>query len=151
MTIIILRLIPASPADRSLLHTRSYAVPSVNPIGSEMSLRNFIRELTEQWRDDVVSCDCALERSQPIPSVLTAPQTLRRQMLHHTDGFPLAGGKKDLFYSSSSSPQCITLKPAETNQDAFWQNGIFLFGTQLELLLTLNISGSCRTIHYTSF
>lgn len=59
-----------------------------------MSPQNFISELTEQRRDDVVSCDRALERSQPIPSVLTALRTLRRQMLYHTDGFPLAGGKK---------------------------------------------------------
>lgn len=59
-----------------------------------MSPQNFISELTEQRRDDVVSCDRALVRSQPIPSVLTALRTLRRQMLYHTDGFPLAGGKK---------------------------------------------------------
>lgn len=86
-----------SPADRSVLYVCSYDVPTVNPTGLEMSPQNFINELTEHRGDDVVPCERALERAQHIPSVLTAPRTLSRHMLHHTDGFPPARGKNTSF------------------------------------------------------
>lgn len=71
-----------------------YAAPTVNPTGSEMSPQNFINE---QRGDDVVPCERALQRAQHSPSVLTTPRTLSRHTLHHTDGFPPAGGKKTSF------------------------------------------------------